>query len=199
MKGMNIKDLEGLGYKECTKIDLVKNKKEALLVNIYGIIIMVVMAVFIPLLIMGGIIEFNLETTFPLFFIVLLISLILYIPLHEIVHGIVLKNYTDEKLSFGWKLVYAYCGSKEAVVDRKEYYAVALAPLLVFSVVFISLMVLNPSLSLVWYVMEIMNVSGSVGDIYVSRHELLVPLIIIKFPVCSPGLLSRIQQPLSFY
>ena len=168
MKGMNIKDLEGLGYKECTKIDLVKNKKEALLVNIYGIIIMVVMAVFIPLLIMGGIIEFNLETTFPLFFIVLLISLILYIPLHEIVHGIVLKNYTDEKLSFGWKLVYAYCGSKEAVVDRKEYYAVALAPLLVFSVVFISLMVLNPSLSLVWYVMEIMNVSGSVEDIYVS-------------------------------
>ena len=168
MKGMNIKDLEGLGDKECTKIDLVKNKKEALLVNIYGIIIMVVMAVFIPLLIMGGIIEFNLETTFPLFFIVLLISLILYIPLHEIVHGIVLKNYTDEKLSFGWKLVYAYCGSKEAVVDRKEYYAVALAPLLVFSVVFISLMVLNPSLSLVWYVMEIMNVSGSVGDIYVS-------------------------------
>ena len=168
MKGMNIKDLEGLGYKECTKIDLVKNKKEALLVNIYGIIIMVVMAVFIPLLIMGGIIEFNLETTFPLFFIVLLISLILYIPLHAIVHGIVLKKYTDEKLSFGWKLVYAYCGSKEAVVDRKEYYAVALAPLLVFSVVFISLMVLNPSLSLVWYVMEIMNVSGSVGDIYVS-------------------------------
>ena len=168
MKGMNIKDLEGLGYKECTKIDLVKNKKEALLVNIYGIIIMVVMAVFIPLLIMGGIIEFNLETTFPLFFIVLLISLILYIPLHEIVHGIVLKNYTDEKLSFGWKLVYAYCGSKEAVVDRKEYYAVALAPLLVFSVIFISLMVLNPSLSFVWYVMEIMNVSGSVGDIYVS-------------------------------
>ena len=168
MKGMNIKDLEGLGYKECTRIDLVKNKKEALLVNIYGIIIMVVMAVFIPLLIMGGIIEFNLETTFPLFFIVLLISLILYIPLHEIVHGIVLKNYTDEQLSFGWKLVYAYCGSKEAVVDRKEYYAVALAPLLVFSVVFISLMVLNPSLSLVWYVMEIMNVSGSVGDIYVS-------------------------------
>ena len=168
MKGMNIKDLEGLGYKECTRIDLVKNKKEALLVNIYGIIIMVVMAVFIPLLIMGGIIEFNLETTFPLFFIVLLISLILYIPLHEIVHGIVLKKYTDEKLSFGWKLVYAYCGSKEAVVNRKEYYAVALAPLLVFSVVFISLMVLNPSLSLVWYVMEIMNVSGSVGDIYVS-------------------------------
>lgn len=168
MKGMNIKDLEGLGYKECTRIDLVKNKKEALLVNIYGIIIMVIMAVFIPLLIMGGIIEFNLETTFPLFFIVLLISLILYIPLHEIVHGIVLKKYTDEKLSFGWKLVYAYCGSKEAVVDRNEYYAVALAPLLVFSVVFISLMVLNPSLSLVWYVMEMMNVSGSVGDIYVS-------------------------------
>lgn len=29
-------------------------------------------------------------------------------------------------------------------------------------------MALNPSLSFVWYLMEIMNVSGSIGDIYVS-------------------------------
>ena len=34
MKGMNIKDLEKEGYKEVEKIDLVNNKKEAMLVNL---------------------------------------------------------------------------------------------------------------------------------------------------------------------
>ena len=34
MKGMNIKDLEKEGYKEIETIDLVNNKKEAMLVNL---------------------------------------------------------------------------------------------------------------------------------------------------------------------
>ena len=54
MKGMNIKDLEKEGYKEMEKIDLVNNKKEAMLVNILGIVIVVVMIAFIPLLIKAG-------------------------------------------------------------------------------------------------------------------------------------------------
>lgn len=167
MKGMNIKDLEKEGYKEMEKIDLVNNKKEAMLVNILGIVIVVLMMAFIPLLIKASFVR-SYRDNLLLSLIVFSVSLILYIPLHEIVHGAVLKCYTDEKLSFGWKFVYAYCGSKEAVVKRGEYYFVALAPLMVFSFVFIILMALNPSLSFVWYLMEIMNVSGSIGDIYVS-------------------------------
>ena len=127
MKGMNIKDLEKEGYKEIEKIDLVNNKKEAMLVNILGFVIVVVMMVFIPLLIKAGFIR-SYKDNLILSLIVFSISLILYIPLHEIVHGVVLKCYTNEKLSFGWKFVYAYCGSKEAVVKRGEYYFVALAP-----------------------------------------------------------------------
>ena len=167
MKGMNIKDLEKEGYKEMEKIDLVNNKKEAMLVNILGIVIVVVMIAFIPLLIKAGFVR-SYRDNLLLSLIIFSVSLILYIPLHEIVHGAVLKCYTDEKLSFGWKFVYAYCGSKEAVVKRGEYYFVALAPLMVFSFVFIILMALNPSLSFVWYLMEIMNVSGSIVDIYLS-------------------------------
>ena len=167
MKGMNIKDLEKEGYKEIEKIDLVNNKKEAMLVNILGLVIVVIMIVFIPILIKVVLIR-SFKDNLLLSLIVFSISLILYIPLHEIVHGVVLKCYTNEKLSFGWKFVYAYCGSKEAVVKRGEYYFVALAPLIVFSFVFVLLMALNPTLSFVWYLMEIMNVSGSIGDIYVS-------------------------------
>ena len=58
MKGMNIKDLEKEGYKEIEKIDLVNNKKEAMLVNILGFVIVVVMMVFIPILIKVGLICF---------------------------------------------------------------------------------------------------------------------------------------------
>ena len=167
MKGMNIKDLEREEYKEIEKIDLVNNKKEAVLVNILGLVIVVVMMALLPLLIKVGIVR-SYRDNLLLSLVVFVLSLILYIPFHEIVHGLVLKFYTDEKISFGWKFLYAYCGSKTAVVKRGEYYLVALAPLAVFSLVFILLMVLNPTLSFVWYLMEIMNFSGCIGDIYVS-------------------------------
>ena len=167
MKGMNIKDLEREEYKEIEKIDLVNNKKEAVLVNVLGLVIVVVMMALLPLLIKVGIVR-SYRDNLLLSLVVFVLSLILYIPIHEIVHGLVLKCFTDEKISFGWKFLYAYCGSKTAVVKRGEYYLVALAPLAVFSLVFILLMVLNPTLSFVWYLMEIMNISGSIGDIYVS-------------------------------
>ena len=167
MKGMNIKDLEREEYKEIEKIDLVNNKKEAVLVDILGLVIVVVMMALLPLLIKVGIVR-SYRDNLLLSLVVFVLSLILYIPFHEIVHGLVLNCYTEEKISFGWKFLYAYCGSKTAVVKRGEYYFVALAPLAVFSLVFILLLVLNPTLSFVWYLMEIMNISGSIGDIYVS-------------------------------
>ena len=40
--------------------------------------------------------------------------------------------------------------------------------LVFFSIVFIAMMVLMPSWALVWYLMEVVNVSGSAGDIYVT-------------------------------
>ena len=80
MKGMNIKDLEKEGYKEIEKIDLVNNKKEAMLVNILGFVIVVVMMVFIPILIKVGLIR-SYKDNLLLSLIVFSISLILYIPL----------------------------------------------------------------------------------------------------------------------
>lgn len=152
------------GWKEDEKIDLVNNKKEALKVNAWGLLIMLVMALFLPF--------FNIEgfygESFFMRTILLFVLIILYIPLHEIVHGIVMKCFTKEKLRFGWKLVYAYCGSFEGAFRYYPYALIALAPLLFFSLVFINLIGLVPSLSFAWYVMEIINVSGSVGDIYVS-------------------------------
>ncbi len=167
MKGIKKSTLEELGYKEYGKLDLVNNKKDAIYVNVLSLVVLVAMVALIPLFVKGTIEEFILYFN-PLHSIVLLIMIILYIPLHELVHGAFMKSFSGEKLSFGWKLVYAYCGSKEGMVNYPEYSTVALAPLIVFSIVFIAMMVLMPSWALVWYLMEVVNVSGSAGDIYVT-------------------------------
>ena len=79
MKGMNIKDLEKEGYKEMEKIDLVNNKKEAMLVNILGIVIVVVMMAFIPLLIKASFVR-SYRDNLLLSLIVFSVSLILWAP-----------------------------------------------------------------------------------------------------------------------
>ena len=113
MKGMNIKDLEREEYKEIEKIDLVNNKKEAVLVNILGLVIVVVMMALLPLLIKVGIVR-SYRDNLLLSLVVFVLSLILYIPFHEIVHGLVLKFYTDEKISFGYLHVVIMIGGKDS-------------------------------------------------------------------------------------
>lgn len=163
MKGMKQSLLEENGYYRIDKIDLVDNKKEAVIVNVLSIAILVVMVSAIPFLFHERVFGGNMVrvTIFAL-------SIILMIPIHELIHGAVVKCYSDEKLSFGWKLVYAYCGSKEAVLKIKEYFLVALAPLVVFSLFFVSMIFINPVNSTIWYTLEAFNVSSCAGDIYVT-------------------------------
>ncbi|MGN1163983.1 MAG: DUF3267 domain-containing protein [Candidatus Ornithospirochaeta sp.] len=168
MKGIRVSGIEEKGWKRDGKIDLVNNKKEATCVNIAGIVMIVIMCIAIPFFFTGGSILSYLEGAGFIQPIVLVVAIVVYIPLHEIVHGVVLKLFTDEKLSFGWKFVYAYCGSKEAMMKPYEYFAVALAPAVVFTIVFVPLCLLMPSWGLMWYFMEMMNISGSVGDFYVT-------------------------------
>ena len=166
MKGMRVGEAENKGWKKVGSIDLVNNKKEAIGVNVAGIVLMALMCVALPFLLKDGVLSYfkNAGVLQPL---ALVFGIVLYIPLHEIVHGIVLRLFTDEKISFGWKFVYAYCGSKEAMLTSYEYFAVALAPALVFSLVFLPPVFLFPSWSVFWYFLEMMNISGAVGDFYV--------------------------------
>ena len=89
--------------------------------------------------------------------------------------------FSDEKLSFGWRLAYAYCGSNEAVFTKGEYIMVAVAPLVFFLIILSALGVLLPSMATVLYITDIVNVSGSAGDLYVvwrmlreKRRDILV-------------------------
>lgn len=174
MKSLNRSLLIQNGYTELYKIDLVNNRKELIAVNVFSLVLLAMMA--IP----GFFILDGYRMSF-LHLLALVILIFLYIPAHELIHGAVIKMFSDEKLSFGWRLAYAYCGSNEAVFTKGEYIMVAVAPLVFFLIILSALQVLLPAMATVFYITDIVNVSGSAGDLYVvwrmlreKRRDILV-------------------------
>ena len=149
------------GYKEIKRINLQKDKKKAIYLNIAGLILMLV------LYFIGNVIyptsNNNYKIIFPILFFYLL-----YIIGHELVHGIFMKLYSGVKPKYGFTLLYAYAGS-DAFFNKKQYITISLAPVIICGIIFL---ILNISLPLKWfwiiYMLQILNLSGAVGDIYMT-------------------------------
>ncbi len=106
---------------------------------------------------------------------VLVVGIILYLFLHEWTHGILMKLYGGVKPKYGFTGLYAYAGST-AFFDKKEYGIIALSPIVLLGVL---LLLLNFFVPYGWfwvvYLLQIINVSGAAGDLYVFT-------ILRKFP-----------------
>lgn len=97
----------------------------------------------------------------------ILVSLIVYIVLHELTHGIVYKILTGEKLTFGLKLSCAFCGVPDVYVTRKTALLSLLAPFTVFSVAFlVPFFLLSGPLSFAFLVLFSLHFGGCAGDLY---------------------------------
>ena len=96
------------------------------------------------------------------------LALVLYIPLHELVHGITMFALSGVKPVYGLKLPYAYAGST-AWFDRKSHIITALAPVVFWGV---ALQIAIARLPGEWFwplwIVQISNLSGSAGDIYTA-------------------------------
>lgn len=153
-------------YCEVFRLDLQKDTKKAVLVNIMSLIIAAIMlasAYWIKPYRYEGI--FNLSL---LKCLVLLISMVSYIFLHELVHGIFMRYYSDGvKVKYGFTGLYAYAGS-EAYFCKKAYIVIALAPVVILGAL---LLILNVIFAKNWfwviYFIQTVNISGAAGDIYV--------------------------------
>ena len=81
-----------------------------------------------------------------------------YISLHELTHGALMHLLSGVRPKYGFKLCYAYAGSR-AYFDRRSHNLIALAPLLVWGIV---LFALERALPAEWfwlfYVVQISNV-----------------------------------------
>ena len=170
-------------YREILHIDLQKDKKLMLLVNILGSVIMVVMmavaAVFVPF---STLFDFGDPGATLWKIAAMWIGFVIYMVLHEAVHGIAMRHYCPgAKVRFGFTGMYAFAASK-AYYCRKDYTIIGLAPIVVWGIV---LLFLNFTVPISWfyvvYFVQMGNISGAAGDLYVTWRMAKLPRdILIK-------------------
>ncbi|MBQ7322038.1 MAG: DUF3267 domain-containing protein [Clostridia bacterium] len=165
-------------YREIYTVDLQKNKKMALLVNGIGVVILIAMVLPAAFLVPISTL-FSMEQGFlayTLRFLALIVGSILYIILHELTHAAVMRIYGAKKVRFGFTGMYAFAGSEQDYFDKFSYVQIALAPLLVWGLI---LAVINLLVPLEWfwvvYFIQISNVSGAAGDLFVSARFCKMP------------------------
>ena len=133
-------------YRELLSIDLQKDKKTALLVNVAAAGAMVVLAL-IGLLLVPFRTLFDFSQGFGPYFLrlgALLAGMFAYIVLHELTHAAVMKAYGAKKLRFGFTGMYAYAGSEADYFAKRPYRHIALAPLVLWALIFGLLSALVP-------------------------------------------------------
>lgn len=112
-------------------------------------------------------IEYN-DANFSIFWLGIIIGLIVYVVLHELIHGLFYYSFTKQKLVFGMSLVAAYCGLKEGYVNKLTALISGLAPFVIFSIVFILVIAFVPASPwlLVLAFVFASHIGGCCGDIY---------------------------------
>ncbi len=164
-------------YKESFTLNLQKDKKTALKVNIAALFIAVVM--FVPAQLHISVFTlFDFSQGIRVYFLrfaVMLAGSVLYIILHEAVHGIAMKICGTEKVKYGFTGIYAFAGSDE-FYNKSNYLFIALAPVLLWGLVLLCINIMVPE-SWFWvvYFIQITNISGAAGDFYVTAKFCRLP------------------------
>lgn len=152
------------GYRQSVYIHLQQDKKLALIVNALSIGIALLM--FLP-----GTMAVPFSQLFsgsPVAAFFLLPGSVLYLVLHELIHGIFMRGFSGVRPHYGFTGLYAYAGS-EVYFDRTRYLIIALAPVVIWGIL---LAVLCAFTTGAWfwlfYFIQILNISGAAGDFYVT-------------------------------
>ncbi len=157
--------------REILHIDLQHDKKAATVVNLAALLVSAVMAVighlFVPFRYFHAP-EEGIAAAF-LRLLVMIAGMFLYIVLHELTHAAAMKHYRAGKLRFGFTGLYAFAGSEGDYFDKSAYRVIALAPLAVWTLLLTPGLILAPrSWFWVLYFIQIANISGAAGDVYVT-------------------------------
>lgn len=163
------------GYEEIAVWDLLRNRKQFLAVNGLSLLIVVIMVIW-------GLFLHPVHFSFAdgawlRFFCkaaVFLIAAVVYMALHEWVHGLLIRLFSGRPARYGVGFGYAYAAS-DAYFDRRHYLSIALAPVIIWGVVLCLLIGVCPSWFWVLYGVQILNLSGAAGDYFVTVSMLRLP------------------------
>ncbi len=151
-----------------------KNDKKQIIV--YTLLSFLPLLIILPVLILiarycnGYNISDNFQDDFGFAFLITCVILIIYIVLHELVHGITYKIFTGAKLTYGLTLTVAFCGVPEIYVRKKASIASLVMPFFVFSVIFIALTIglwfVSPLYGIFSGAVFAVHIGGCVGDLH---------------------------------
>lgn len=158
-------------YRKLCDIDLEKNKKQNIIVN--GLSLALGLIALVPAWLLAPK-DAEFVRGLPEL-LLLLASIIAYVILHEAVHGVCFWAFSKEKPRFGWKSSFAYAAS-DCYYRKVPYLVIALAPVVLWGVVLAVLAALLP-VGCYWTVqlIQLMNISGAAGDLYVTWLFLRMP------------------------
>jgi hypothetical protein len=93
---------------------------------------------------------------------------IVMLVLHEAVHGVFFWLYTRDRPKFAFRGAYAYAAAPAWYLPKRQYLVVALAPLVLLSLLGVLLMTLVPAegFTLLLFFL-VSNASGAIGDLWV--------------------------------
>lgn len=167
------------GYRPLLSVDLQRDRRIAVRVNVIGTLVMAAMALAfnflaVPFALFLGRMESTVSVI--LHVLAMLLGYAAYIMLHELTHAAVMKFFGAREVRFGFTGLYAYAGSGSDYFPKLPYLAVAMAPLVLWLIVFEVLRAVVPEDWdwVIWF-LQIANVSGSVGDLYVSFRFITLP------------------------
>ena len=147
-----------------------KKTSVGVLLNVVGFILAAAVIVICAWIKFGLKLDFEKDWNSAFATLVLIVSLIAYLIVHELTHGAAYKLLTKQKLRFGLTLTVAYCGLKEGYVNKKTSLIATLAPFVLHSIWMIIAIILVPAG--IWAVMLIMlfglHFGGCVGDLWVT-------------------------------
>ena len=175
------------GYREVYHIDAA-NKKTGLLLTLGSLLIAACLIFFFFLSIDSLSIDLRNLMKYNLVFLVVMLA---YVILHELTHGAVYKALTKEKLRFGITWSAAFCGVPDIYTYRDTALKSLGAPLVLFSVILIPLLIWLYRVDAGWYlvagVIFSLHISGCIGDLYMTA------LLLTKFK--DPATLMRDTGP----
>jgi len=168
-------------YREIYSVNLQKNKKIMIWLNVGALLVAVLMAIPAAFVVpISALFDFsNGLLAYALRFVVLMVGMVAYIVLHELVHGITMKAFGTPRVRYGFTGVYAFAGSDD-YYGKRAYITIALAPVVIWGILLaIGCMLVPAAWFWVVYIIQIANISGACGDFYVTCKFIGMPADIL--------------------
>lgn len=168
------------GYTQTHEIDLAKNKRLSILLNIAGFMIFVLSFVLLGLFVRWvrpdlSTITFTMRGDLSALLLLpgLLLLVALIMVVHELIHGLFFWVSTRSKPAYALRRAYAYAAAPDWFIPVRQYWMIGLAPLVLIDAIGILLILLAPAGWILTILLLVaLNTGGSIGDMLITLRLL---------------------------